>query len=1267
MSITKVVNDAIDLNQTNDYSGLRLPVGTTNQAGINFNLDYLIVAGGGGGGTAITASTIGTGGGGGAGGLRTSYNNTTTTTNLLSFPSGKTAVATYMLNGDATDVSGNYNGTESNISYNTGKYGGGAVFNGSNAYIDLPLSTSSLFDGKNTLAVSFWFKTTTTARQRMFTDYAQSSRNCDITIDGGNIEVVTDYGSTSDTYTSSLTYNNNIWHNIIVSLNQSANQRTIYIDGSLVDTITLPTDSWNGSGQKVTLGAFYSSSSGYSQYFDGLIDQLRIYNSALDSTNASNIYNNEVQAPSGGGSAAESSLSLTFGTPYTVTVGDGGVGGFSGSAIPTNGSNSVFSNITSIGGGAGGNYRNPTSSAYFAQVGGSGGGAAYTSSLQPGAAGTIGQGYQGGDDLGNSGAPAYGHGGGGGAAARGVNGGGSGSGAGGEGLTLSITGTATTFGGGGGGGGINPYPAGAGGSGGGGAGGYGNGNPGYPGAFNTGGGGGGAGKTSASGTYPGDGAEGGSGVVVLRYPTASVSSFSTTGTLNTPSTTDTIANNNYPTTNSAYYKLDGNANGPLTTTDLGTLDYPSGTGCIALYELNGNANGYLTTTDLSTVNYPAGAGCIALYELNGNTNDTSNTYNAGPFNITYDEGCFDQAAVFNGSSSYLDTALDLDTLTNYTISMWIKVDASPGSNMMFAGTINSSAKTGIYLSINTNNTIRFYERNSSTTVTSLESTDTINIGAWNHIVAVRDGGTNYIYINNGTPASLSNNSISHSVNLTIGRAGAYTTSYFDGEIDQVRLFNTGISASNVATLARGIATSYSGAESNITYGTGAFGKAAVFNGSSSKITVPDSSDNLNFSNHIGTISAWVNLNSLSAEPIVCKRGTGNPGARSYIFNVSTGGVINWYTYNTDSNAQQVSSTSTISANRWYHLAVTLDQTNIKIYIDGVLDKTASSTYTSIQDDGADFTIGYRGNNSGFVYADGSIDQVRIFNTALSATNIATLARGAGTSYNGAESNITWQNGRFNEAALFNGSSSKIDLPAILPTNSTADSSVSFWFKYNGGQSGTGTLFSSFGGSSSQPGYHLGLEAAYTYGGVNYPDGSLYLTGYFMGTGSGVNGTTSYADGQWHHVVVTYIFSTGVLSCFVDNASSATLSISYTSRPSTIGPFSQSGNIGYQAYGGPHRYAKCSIDQFRIFDSALTSSQVTDLYNEHYQTKFTDGSDTAIMFTQGTGNITFNAGASINSPQAGALRTNTDLSPGSANSGIEVYDGTQFKTFSATIS
>ena len=60
MAITKVINDAVNLNQTSDYSGLKLPVGTTEQQGISFNLDYLVVAGGGGTGTDSP-------GGGGAG------------------------------------------------------------------------------------------------------------------------------------------------------------------------------------------------------------------------------------------------------------------------------------------------------------------------------------------------------------------------------------------------------------------------------------------------------------------------------------------------------------------------------------------------------------------------------------------------------------------------------------------------------------------------------------------------------------------------------------------------------------------------------------------------------------------------------------------------------------------------------------------------------------------------------------------------------------------------------------------------------------------------------------------------------------------------------------------------------------------------------------------------------------------------------------------------------------------------------------------------
>lgn len=203
-------------------------------------------------------------------------------------PFGGNGVALYQLNGDATDVSTNYDGAASNVTYGTGVFGQAGVFNGSSSYIDLPLT--SLFGGKNTLSVSFWFNTTTTSRQRLFSDYAQTSRNCDITIDGGNLEIVTDYGATSDTHTTTSTYNDGNWHHLVVSI--SATQRIIYIDNTSVDTITLPSGSWDGSSQKVTVGAIYTSS--YGQYFDGSIDQVRIFNTALDPLEVEALYTEEL-------------------------------------------------------------------------------------------------------------------------------------------------------------------------------------------------------------------------------------------------------------------------------------------------------------------------------------------------------------------------------------------------------------------------------------------------------------------------------------------------------------------------------------------------------------------------------------------------------------------------------------------------------------------------------------------------------------------------------------------------------------------------------------------------------------------------------------------------------------------------------------------------------------------------------------------------------------------------------------------------------------
>jgi hypothetical protein len=190
---------------------------------------------------------------------------------------------------------------------------------------------------------------------------------------------------------------------------------------------------------------------------------------------------------------------------YPVTVGAGGAGGPApgNNPAPENGSNSVFSTITSTGGGKGGTYNENGSNGGSGGAGGSGptnrfGGSGNTPPVSPP------QGKDGGD--GNPGSA--GGGGGGGAICAGSNASGpSGerAGDGGNGATSCITGSPVARAGGGAGatpGGGPNY--GTGGSGGGG-------NTGCNGTANTGGGAGGP-------NSPCDpGGTGGSGVVIVRY------------------------------------------------------------------------------------------------------------------------------------------------------------------------------------------------------------------------------------------------------------------------------------------------------------------------------------------------------------------------------------------------------------------------------------------------------------------------------------------------------------------------------------------------------------------------------------------------------------------------------------------------------------------------------------------------------------------------------------------------------------------------------
>ena len=244
----------------------------------------------------------------------------------------------------------------------------------------------------------------------------------------------------------------------------------------------------------------------------------------------------------GGGGGVVQYTNLTFlkNVSYYTTIGAGGVqtngNVFSGHI----GTSSQFVSIAGGGGYGGGQNADATQPpTHTGSGGGVGGGTNAPSNQTAGSAGSSGDANSGGTGVHNGSG-----GGGGGAGAAGTNASGTTAGNGGVGYTSSITGTSEVYGSGGGGG-TSSTSSGSVGTGGtnAGDGGYNAGTnnaagtEGHPGTINTGSGGGGSGGSLAPNFYYGYGGAGGSGIVIIRYATADVASYSQTG-LTITETTD---------------------------------------------------------------------------------------------------------------------------------------------------------------------------------------------------------------------------------------------------------------------------------------------------------------------------------------------------------------------------------------------------------------------------------------------------------------------------------------------------------------------------------------------------------------------------------------------------------------------------------------------------------------------------------------------------------------------------------------------------------
>ena len=194
---------------------------------------------------------------------------------------------------------------------------------------------------------------------------------------------------------------------------------------------------------------------------------------------------------------------------------------------------------------------------------------------------------------------------------------------------------------------------------------------------------------------------------------------------------------------------------------------------------------------------------------------------------------------------------------------------------------------------------------------------------------------------------------------------------------------------------------YNGIVNGAALTTDRFGNANSaysFNGSSSKISSPVDA---NLSVSQVTLSAWINASGQGgyATPTIVQINPGSdnpygisPQSPYYGLNFALWHeyphTAQLYTTVAPHGADAVRATAPIYNDNWYQIAATFDGSYVNIYLDGVLNNTQLYPHPLFTFNSGILAIGYSEGN--YDWFNGTIDDVDIYNRALTATEIGTL-------------------------------------------------------------------------------------------------------------------------------------------------------------------------------------------------------------------------------------------------------------------------------------
>jgi hypothetical protein len=318
---------------------------------------------------------------------------------------------------------------------------------------------------------------------------------------------------------------------------------------------------------------------------------------------------------------------------------------------------------------------------------------------------------------------------------------------------------------------------------------------------------------------------------------------------------------------------------------------------------------------------------------------------------------------------------------------------------------------------------------------------TVNDGSWHHIALVFSSSTSATMYFDGVSKggkTLSPAISSQSVTAVIGANTGGSANHFNGQMDDIRLYNRTLSAAEITELYESydnrvsVSTLQKGLVGNWTFDDAADGtakdstpyrnggtvtgattttdrkgqsnKAYSFDGTNDELDVGDA-DTFSFGDGSNdstmTITAWINATDTAANrDIVTKWAADDVPQAEWVFRVDSSDKLAFFARDVSAGVNiNRTSDSAVTQGSWIHVVVTYDGTGgatamngVTLYSNGAsIASTATNNagYVAMEPDTASVVIGEQHDPASNDF-NGSIDDVRIYNRVLTAAEITAL-------------------------------------------------------------------------------------------------------------------------------------------------------------------------------------------------------------------------------------------------------------------------------------